>query len=166
MKKLLTITASLLVLLLGTFTLVSCGDDDSKESKKDFDTYAHYSFEMGEDLTNFYEVKITYLSLDGQQHVVNLKQGETKWNFDERTALDCPKFRCIIELFAKEDATIDYSSADYFDLGYAYKCSAYSPSVGIKVSQNKYPGSFERDKVIEAVKANPYRLVIDFPEIY
>lgn len=164
MKKLTTFATSLLMLLIGGTLLVSCGDDNKKEEPRELNKYAHYSLQVGSDLTHFYDVNITYLSLDGVEHTYTLKMDETIWNFDATTLLDVPAFKCKIELVAKDGYSTDYTAADYLDLGYSYKCTAYSPTVGIKVSSNTYTANLNRDNVDNFVKTHQYQLVIDFPQ--
>lgn len=172
MKKLLTTAASLLLLMAAMFTLTACGDDNKKNSPSDdpdkpqFNTYAHYRLDVGSDLTHFYDINITYLSLDGIEHKVTLDEGQTEWTFDATTEYDVPVFKCYMELVAKSEYSDAYTPADYFDFSYHYKCTAYSPTVGIKVSENTYTNTLQRDKVDQFVHQNPTRLILDFPQEY
>ena len=163
MKKSLRIIAMLAIVFGMTSVITSCNDDKKEEPYKS-KTYAHYSLIVGEDLTHFYNVNITYKTLDGTEYKHTLAEGNTQWKFDETSNLDCPGFKCYIELVARESYDPSYSPSDYFDFGYSYKCTAYSPTVGIKISSNTYTNSVERAKLDQFIAEHPTRLIIDFPE--
>ena len=166
MKKTLRIIAMLALMFGMTSVIVSCGDDDKKDEPYKSKTYAHYSLKVGADLTYFYKVNITYKTLDGTERHVVLNEGQTEWKFDETSDLDCPGFKCYIELVARENYDASYTAADLFDFGYEYKCTAYSPTVGIKISSNQYTNKVERGALDEFMISNPTRVIIEFPQEY
>lgn len=159
--------ALLFITLIAAVMLQSCGDDDDRNTNDAINTsYVKYSFEANNTFYDFYDVRIVYNLLDGNEVTVlsNDADWSYKWEVKDSRKGDMATIPvgCKIVATQKTDLPSIDTSVERYDFECDYGIFWYSKTVTAKSKRENVRKNISKEQIAEWLKDNKEWTIVDY----